>query len=250
MSTKKNSSFGAVFLPRTEGGPVFFNRAGSSSSQVWPDRRSPGNMNANESAENIMKLWDTSTMKRFEVFMDKLWEDKSPWKMEYLQKTAPTWKNQSTAILKCKMELIKRLLTIKVTGPASLEDWILLFLYYENDLDLPHDLMSLIRPRSQATNLRSYVDIVQPRTVLRADYSILPPRQLTNDNIFSNPPMPGYGTERENTPDIYPNAYTGYVNRARDTTYQQRNFRVFPRHVAQTAVPDRDKDPRSRMTVT
>jgi hypothetical protein len=88
------------------------------------------------------------------------------------------------------MELIKRLLIIKVTGPSSLEDWILLFLYYENELNIPLKIEELLT----ATRMEPQQYLQEPHPVQEyAPYAVFPPISLKETDNFANPPMPKFG---------------------------------------------------------
>lgn len=189
--------FGAVFHQERRGGPKKIEWEDPhtvdfiSSGLKWEDRRRPGNTDANESAASIMKGWSEERMKRFDVFMSQIHSELTPWKQTYLEKTAPKWRDQSKNIIKCRMELIKRLLIIKITGPASLEDWILLFLYYENELNIPKNIEELL---SAPTMLpEQYLQLPHPVEEY-APYSLFPPANLIESDNYANPPMPGFGS--------------------------------------------------------
>ena len=185
------ADYGSVFRRGGSGGPVFSSLKSPGSLPTWPDWRKAGNTNANEPAHEIMKRWDNKKMKQFEIFMDRFYQSKTPWRQDWLDRTAPSWKANEGKILKCKMELIRRIIKIKLMGPESLEDWILLFLYMSNELNIPQGVEDLLRP---STAFVSADEFIRQEQVSR-----------TVDNIFVLPPdkaieyptnMPMWGFER------------------------------------------------------
>lgn len=194
-----SKEYGSVFLSGGKGGPVTSSLKAPGSLSTWSDWRKGGNTNANEAAADIMKRWDKTRMKQFEIFMDRFYQNKTPWRQDWLDRTAPGWKSNEGKILKCKMELIRRIIKIKLVGPESLEDWILLFLYTTNELDIPENVESLLRPDRA---------ILTPEEFLRQEE-----RDPKFDNLFVRPPvmsekyptnMPMWGFERISLP-VNPN---------------------------------------------
>lgn len=192
-----DKSFGSVFKSARRGGPRTEHSAGldpdllNGRLPTWQDRRRPGNTNSNEDAEKILNGWDDKKMQRFEVFMSQFYRDMTPWKKEYLDKTASNFTKPETDILKCKMELIKRLLKIKVIGPESLEDWCLLFLYHENDLDIPKNVEQLLRPDTAEMEIYPFSRPL-PLLLDNPPYFIAPSENTIR--YMSNMPLPGFGT--------------------------------------------------------
>lgn len=185
-----SKQFASVFSPPDQGGPHWaeVKQPRSRRDNVrpiitafpnWNDIRNPGNTNANESAKEIMRRWDTYRTKRFEIFMEQFYRGNTPWRKEWLDKTAPNFKEQEGKIIKCKMELIKRLMIIKMTGPSSLEDWILLFLYSENELDLPSNIQELMFPPSSIVSDEEFFTPKAPTSHLDRQY-IYPSNQMIN----------------------------------------------------------------------
>lgn len=234
--------FGAVFNSQQRGGPkkIIWNDligdALNDSGLKWEDRRRPGNTNANESAQSIMKDWTEDRMKRFDVFMTSMYSDLTPWKLAYMDKTAPKWRDQTKSIIKCRLELIKRLLIIKVTGPSSLEDWILLFMFYENELDIPITVVDLLK--GQELTPLHYVQKEVPLPEYDS-HIVVAPRDFKTRSLFSNPPMPGFA-ERwngsfEDVP-FYRRAIwrdrAGYMNRHPGSALLIRRNEHFPHGVS------------------
>ena len=188
-----NDEYGSVFKSGPRGGPRFNSIIkGSSGLPSWADRRREGNTNPNEPANSIMKKWDDKKMKRFEMFMDQFYKNMTPWRKEYMDKSAPNFKKQELDIIKCKMELIKRLLKIKMIGPESLEDWCLLFMYYDNELNLPDNIEQLVRPNSSEMDHTEYMATRLLTKPTQVDYYLQPPiATIVNP---SNPSMPEFGT--------------------------------------------------------
>jgi len=172
---RDNSQFGSVFKPASAGGPRFNPAISPFGQPSWEDRRNPGNTKSVETAEKIMSRWDNQKMARFDYFMEQFFKDKTPWRQEFLDRTAPGWDQQKIDIIKCKTELIKRLLEIKICGPESLEDWCLLFLYYDNELDIPQNIEELIKP---ATSYVKTIDWINPPATTTTK----------NPNMFVHPP--------------------------------------------------------------
>lgn len=153
-----DQEFGSVFKRPGHGGPKFIH---GSRYPTWSDPRRPGNTDPNMEASRIMSRWTPAQMKRFEYFMEQHNRDTTPWKREWLDKTAPGRSKQSEQIIKCKLELVKRLLKIKMTGPQSMEDWCLYFLYYDDKLDIPQNIETLIRPEWSVVNKRDWYNNIK-----------------------------------------------------------------------------------------
>lgn len=185
-----NKSFGSVFKKASEGGPRY-HPVYKNGLPNWQDIRYPGNTNPNESSAAIMGSWDPQKTKRFEIFMEQFYTGMTPWKKEYLDKTAPGFKSSETAILKCKLELIKRLLKIKVAGAESMEDWCLLFMYYDNDLALPPNIEELIKPEHSNLLIDHFIDTTPMKPEQSGDYMVFPPRNARK--YLSNLPLVGFG---------------------------------------------------------
>ena len=190
-----NKEFGSVFKDSLHEGPRYHpNIKGPGGLPGWADRRYPGNTNTNESSEAIFKSWDNQKMRRFQAFMDQFYRSATPWQLDWMERTAPNFKKQETDIVKCKMELIKRILKIKVVGAESMEDWILLFMYYDNELDLPSNIEQLIRPdTSRASTATFFKDEASIRPK-EPDYHTQPPVNALR--YPSNLPMIGFGDNR------------------------------------------------------
>lgn len=140
-----NREFASVFKKGSHGGPATVDE----NFPGWPDFRTPGNSDSNESARAIMSKWSPEMVKRFRIFMDQykdITHDYGPWVDEWMNKTAPTINKDREKILKCKVELIRRLLKIKVGGCQSLEDWCLFFLYHDRHINIPRDIETLVNP--------------------------------------------------------------------------------------------------------
>lgn len=186
-----DQEFGSVFKRPGHGGPKYIERSNQYPS--WSDPRIPGNTDSNMEASKIMARWTPAQMKRFEFFMDQHKVDMTPWKREWLDKTAPGHGKQREDIIKCKLELIKRILRIKMTGPESMEDWCLYFLYYDDKLDIPQDVETLIRPNWSAVERKDWYDNTKdfidefPYLVADAEQNIQTPSNLS---------MPGLEQER------------------------------------------------------
>jgi hypothetical protein len=198
QSTRYNNlEFGSVFKPGPWGGPRYNNLIqGPGQLPQWADRRYPGNTSSNESADTIMKKWDNQQMKRFQHFMDQFYKEKTPWRQEYMDRTAPGFKKQDLDILKCKSELIKRILIIKVAGAQSMEDWCLLFLYYDNQLALPANIEQLIIPDSSKIFAEQFVSTTYLTKPRAADYVVYAPLNATR--YPANIPLVGFGNNGRN----------------------------------------------------
>jgi hypothetical protein len=184
-----NKSFASVFKRPGHGGPVTNRELMHGRLPTWKDRRRPGNTNYDETADDIMSSWDDKQMQRFEVFMSQFYRKMTPWKQEYLDKSAPNFRKQELDILKCKTELIKRIMKIQVVGPESLEDWCLLFLYYDNELDLPANIMQMLRPNTAQLDMYLFGEPLRP-TATYSQYYIGPPKGTLKN--MSNMPLTGF----------------------------------------------------------
>lgn len=228
---QKSRQFGAVFLDKADGGPVKMLQF-QESLPSWADRRNPGNSNPNQSSKEIMQGWDDGTMRRFEIFMASFEKKKTPWKLEFLDKTMPGWDKQRSDILKCKMELIRRLLIIKVCGPESAEDWVLLFMYHDGQLKLPVDLETLLNPGDSYVTLQEFINTDKITAPVTYDYAFIPPK--TNVNYISNMYMPGFGNEKISGTDRNANYVPRYVGKyaftsQNETEWFNKKFDTFPR---------------------
>lgn len=260
-SRYNNLEYGSVFKQGINGGPRLsdlihggsnvpggIQRRGATQLPGWPDKRYPGNANVTESSGEIMKQWDNQQMKRFQIFMDQFYLGATPWKLEYLDRTAPDYKKQEYDILKCKMELIKRLLHIKVVGCESMEDWCLLFLYYDNQLSLPPNIEELVRPGVSKLTLSEYASTkYRTKRVMSDQVTIAPDLTL---EYMSNPIMPGFGTPYFNNPAHpipdnqkvrvgIPEAGFDYYDRAANPRGLDADRLIFPQGTERAPVPGR-----------
>lgn len=212
--------FGSVFKTHGHGGPRYNLPRDY---PAWPDYRKGGADDPNMEATKIMSHWTTDMMTRFQHFMNKYQAGyKEPWSKQWFDKTAPGYSEKKEKIIKCKMELIKRLLRIKLTGPTSMEDWCLLFLYYDHRIEIPQDIETMIRPGQQRvtrdqmiTNYRNLTPVpnhlIEPslHNVYHPTSTVLPG--------FENDEFEGRGRPEYYTQD--------------ELTQNQliRNYRYFPR---------------------
>lgn len=193
-----DQEFGSVFKRPWHGGPKYINvRDVPLQYPGWSDPRTPGNTDSNMQAAKIMAKWTPAQMKRFEFFMDSHKVDMTPWKREWLDKTAPGHDKQREDILKCKLELVKRIITIKVTGPQSMEDWCLYFLYHDDKLDIPQNVETLIRPEWSGVSIKDWYDN-EKRTDDEFVYLVADSER--NVNYPGNIKLPGF--EQTGDPDV------------------------------------------------
>lgn len=191
-----NKEFGSVFRAARDFGP----RTIDDNLPSWEDPMRPGNTQSNESAKEIMAKWPPDVRKRFRIFMDGFKDRNTygPWVREWLEKSAPDYDKDREQIVKCKLELIKRLLHIKVRGPESMEDFCLLFLYQDHRLDIPADIESVLKPLSAEMNIRDHwADMPPGRDTVQwfttpSDFNVYFPANMTfpgtlTGKIPSNP---------------------------------------------------------------
>lgn len=184
-----NKQFGAVFKPAVYGGPAMLANS-YAGYPGWPDIRNPGNEHTNETAHEIMRKWDRFKTKRFEVFIKEFNQYlNTPWAKEWFKKTTPGIDVDSVKIIRCKLELIKRIMLIKLTGPKSLEDWVLLFMFYDNDLEIPKNITALLHPANSLKTLGDWMRSIEKETPI-TDTVIAAPRQ--NMTEPGNMLLPGF----------------------------------------------------------
>lgn len=149
------NQFASVFKPRMSNGPFqipaskngkYGVKSGIASLPTWSDYRRPGNMEYDMEASKIMAGFTDEQMKRFQMYMDTQFQPGTRENLEYLKRTIPDWNKPRTEIINCKLELMKRLMFLKITGPSKMEDWLLLFLVEDGELLFPKDIKSLIQP--------------------------------------------------------------------------------------------------------
>lgn len=243
-----NQEYGSVFKSSGHAGPVSTGLDRSKKLPMWSDMRYPGTTDPNMEARKIMANWTPDMVRRFQLFIDDFMPEKSPWAREWFNKTAPEVEAQKTKIIKCKMELIKRLLRIKVTGPLSMEDWCLLFLYHDHRMEIPQDIETLIRPaaadQSEFDFLRGKRSLVEvPQHWVSA--------ARRNKDYPANLYMPGFerttlvrGVAHEadtrNTRPVY------RVEKQHDNDMMWQNYPFFPR--LGTNTEERDRTFRDRLT--
>jgi hypothetical protein len=239
-----NKEFGSVFKAGGWGGPRTNELIqGSTRLPGWPDKRYPGNMNPLETSNEIMKKWDNQQMKRFQHFMDQYYIGMTPWKLQYMDRTAPDYRKQETDIIKCKIELIKRLLKIKLCGAESMEDWCLLFLYYDNHLDLPQNIEEMIRPSSGEMRPLDFINTEYKTKYRPMDYVITPAVNAVDHS--ANPPLFGFGTSKrrpENIPNMgivtNSNGYRGMAFANGNIEYKTLKF---PRYTTPDVTNDSER---------
>lgn len=183
-----NREFGSVFKRARYGGPVSIDEK----LPGWKDPRFPGNTDANESAKSIISKWTPEMVKRFRIFVDSFKEGSdgmTPWRQEWLDKTAPGYDKDREKILKCKLELIRRILKIKAVGPETLEDWVLLFLYHDRYIMIPPDIDTLINPEYGKQSLYRYFRDFDAKTPRVLKYFYTPSEESVD--YPSNMYMPG-----------------------------------------------------------
>ena len=154
VSRLSNKEFGAVFKPPQKGGPSCPN---GFEYPVWDDPRTPGSDDSQMEARKIMSHWTPQQVRRFYNFLEYYKKDLTPWKKEWLDRTAPGNNEQQEKIIKCKLALIKRLLIITMTGPQTMEDWCLYYLYHDHQLDIPTNIQNIIRPDWQEVPLNDWL---------------------------------------------------------------------------------------------
>lgn len=196
ITNSGNRDFGSVFRPATHGGPRVSIIKNINGLPNWPDLRRPGNTDSTQVASRIMDEWDINRTKRFEIFMERFYthrtEGPEPWRREWLEKTTGNFiKSGELKIVKCKLELIKRLLIIKILGPQSLEDWVLLFLYYDNELAIPPNIEELMRPESGQVDGEQFLKDTDYQKPHPKYYAITAPNNAIK--YPGNMPMHGFG---------------------------------------------------------
>lgn len=186
---KGDREFASVFKTFRSGGPISVD----DNLPGWRDPRSPGNSDPNETAKSIMNKWTPDMVKRFRIFMDYMKDGRSadygPWVAEWLDKTAPGLHKDRESILKCKMELIRRILKIKAGGCETLEDWCLFFLYHDRYLHLPPDIETLVQPETSKSTTDEWFNDPRPERVPLRKYFYVPARD--NVNYPANMALPG-----------------------------------------------------------
>lgn len=215
-----SKQFGAVFKDWSSGGPVYADIKNNAALPTWQDWRSPGNTNANQTATEVFKHWDKNTMKRFEIFMEQFYRNNTPWQQDWLDRTAPNFKSNETKIVKCKMELIKRLLKIKLIGPESLEDWILLFLYTENQLRLPENIENLLRPQSSKMTTTEFIKMSKPEASSSFEYYVKPAEQWRDHP--TNMQLWGFTPDFYHAGEDYNRPHFGYTVSSLPTTQAEK----------------------------
>jgi hypothetical protein len=150
------NQFASVFKPRLSNGPFkipasnngkYGVKHGIASLPTWPDYRKPGNMEYDMEASKIMAGFSDEQMRRFQMYMDTQFNPGTRENLEFLKRTVPDWNKPRTEIINCKLELMKRLMFLKISGPSKMEDWLLLFLVEDGELLFPQDIKSLIYPQ-------------------------------------------------------------------------------------------------------
>lgn len=254
-----NREFGSVFKRARYGGPSSFDEK----LPGWKDPRFPGNTDANESAKSIMSKWPPEMVKRFRIFVDSFKEGSdgmTPWRQEWLDKTAPGYDKDREKILKCKLELIRRILKIKAVGPETLEDWILLFLYHDRYILIPPDIDTLINPEYGKQSLYAYFEDHTEKTPRVLKYFYTPAEDnvdypanmympgIADDHIPIRPLVTEYGpTNRRKYPVYYPFANLGAQGARNRNTFEEQLMTTFPASVsnaltnANKALPDQRK---------
>lgn len=179
----QDKQYGSVFSPAVYGGPSSWSGRGSLAERRsglttltapavarfprplpdWSDKRKPGNTNVNEKASEILSRFSDAQQKRFQSWM----EDQSlgsgdmgtPWGKEWLERTTDNWNDSKLDIVKCKLELIRRLSRIKISGPQSLEDWITIFMVEDGMIRIPESVTEWVIPEYSKTYTGAKTDI-------------------------------------------------------------------------------------------
>lgn len=159
------NGFAPFAKPSYTGGPISFNRR--EDLPDWYDKRSPGSVETTWDTNRIMAGMEEDQLQRFQQYMRdnyKQYRDQ-PWAKQWYNRTSENWNtSDSRNILRAKIELVRRLAKIKVSGPESMEDWLLLFLLEDGYIRVPDDFQELVRPASQNINRFGNVRVNTTRT--------------------------------------------------------------------------------------
>lgn len=231
-----NHEYASVFKSAAHAGPALTGNSRTSGYPEWPDFRFPGSTDPNMEARKIMMNWTPDQMRRFQMFVeDYRRQNRTPWGRDYFNKTAPGIEASQAKIIKCKMELVKRILRIKMTGPLSMEDWCLLFLYHDHRINIPQDVETLIRPMHAHQNELDFLSGERNRVEVPM-YRVRPAE--VNKHHMANQFLPGFesgdgAVDDENKLPFYS------VGTEQQATRFRLNFPFFPREATNRQAEDR-----------
>lgn len=218
-----------LFKNKNKGGPITLRdwRYETGNLPLYQDPTKGQSLNCYESADQMMAKWDPATKQRFEFFMNRqaaMDGGMTPWKREWLNKTYPTYEKRGYAILKCKLELIRRLMLLQVKGPQSVEDWVVLFMYYDGELDIPANIHQLIDPTNNRMDLQEYMDLQSgpPRDGPPVQHLTFPPYDGTLDlQTFVRRTLP---RTKDHEPSYYQSDRRNPLSEPNRNFAQKRNY--------------------------
>ena len=194
--SQQNRYYTSVFKRPDAGGPTKY--LADTLPDWWSTKEAPTDPNI--SGKKILETFTPSELVQFKYFVQSFKKNKDIQEVDYFKKTAPVLTEQSRKILKCKLELIRRILKISITGAENLEDWCLLYIYYNNKFDFPLDIEELKngKPHTSLGPIQLLSAVPNPMDtpqLLRAT-----PGRFKN---LSNIPMPGYNGPTEPRRDLF-----------------------------------------------
>lgn len=213
-----------VFRNKRDGGPVHF--AGSQL-PIWNGKKL--GTDPNETARQMIHSMDEQQKRRFEYFMSQInsSENMTPWKRDWLDKTTGGHQRTGYDIQKCKLELVRRLLIMQITGPTSLEDWVLFFLYYDNSLDLPPNIEQMLKPTHNLVTPEEYIDTTRPKVQGPGeDYWFQLPRNMRYTDLN----MPGISGDDRRDPNNRPRYQLSTEEASRQRSTNNTNYRRLHRY--------------------
>lgn len=149
----------SLFIKPEYGGPAPVPRSGVSgwdNLPTWSNRKNPGSLELDVKAASLLQSFSDLRMKRFMVWMN---ENSIKCRNNYdsytwFKNTTNNWDAPKGDIANAKIEIMRRICKLGITGPQKMEDWILIFLLEEGDLVFPKTLGDIISPHPPDDNFR------------------------------------------------------------------------------------------------
>lgn len=175
----------SLFIKPEYGGPAPIMRSGESewdSLPTWSNRKNPGSLELDVKAASLLQSFSDLRMKRFMVWMN---ENSMKCRNNYdsytwFKNTTNNWDAPKGDIANAKIEIMRRICKLAVTGPQKMEDWILIFLHEEGDLIFPQTLGDIISPKPPGDDFR--------KSWMQGKF-LKPPAPDPNENKFTRSPL-------------------------------------------------------------